>query len=194
MSIASLFQSIQSIGFLTDLRESNYVYPVVMTTHLACIAVFGGLILMTDLRLLGLALRSYTVSEVVLGLRPWKRLGGVTMITMGLLLGGSKAESYYINPFFWTKMTLLGCIGLHALVFRPLVYNRTKEIDALPTIPGRAKLAAILSLVLWFGVLTMGRLIGYYEPKPAQAFSGKGVTTIGTVSQLLNEGNDHRNR
>ena len=35
----------------------------------------------------------------------------------------------------------------------------------LPTIPTRAKVAATLSLVLWFGVLTMGRLIGYYEPK-----------------------------
>lgn len=136
-----------------------------MTTHLACIALFGGLILMTDLRLLGLALKSYTVTEVVTSLRPWKRLGGTIMICMGLLLGTSEGDKYYPNPFFWTKMILLICIGVHAMVFRPLVYNQTKEIDSSPTIPGRAKVAAILSLVLWFGVLTMGRLIGYYEPK-----------------------------
>jgi hypothetical protein len=54
---------------------------------------------------------------------------------------------------------------MHAMIFRPLVYNQTQEIDESPTIPGRAKVAAVLSLVLWFGVLSMGRLIGYYEPK-----------------------------
>ena len=53
MSVQSLMHSIQMIGFLTDIRESAIVYPVIMTTHLACIAVFGGLIVMTDLRLLG---------------------------------------------------------------------------------------------------------------------------------------------
>jgi hypothetical protein len=62
-------------------------------------------------------------------------------------------------------MALLISIGIHAMIFRPLVYNQTQKIDSSPTIPGRAKVAAVLSLVLWFGVLTMGRLIGYYEPK-----------------------------
>ena len=169
MSVASILHSIQSIGFLTEIRESSLVYPIIMTTHLACIALFGGLILMTDLRLLGLALKSYTVTEVVTGLRPWKRLGGTIMICMGLLLGGSEGDKYYPNPFFWTKMTFLACIAIHALIFRPLVYNQTQEIDRSPKIPAVAKTAAILSLVLWFGVLTMGRLIGYYEPKPTAA-------------------------
>jgi hypothetical protein len=74
--VDSIFHSIQSIGFLSDFRESALVYPIVMSTHLSCIAVFGGMILMTDMRLLGLALKSYSVTEVVEGLRFWKRLGG----------------------------------------------------------------------------------------------------------------------
>ena len=168
MSVASIMHSIQMIGFLTDIRESAVVYPVIMTTHLACIALFGGLILMTDLRLLGLALKDYRISEAVNGLRPWKRLGGTIMITMGLLLGTSEGDKYYINPFFWTKMALLCCIGIHALIFRPLVYNRAEEFDDLPTTPPQVKTAATLSLILWFSVMTMGRLIGYYEPKQAQ--------------------------
>ena len=165
MSLADVMHSIQSVGFLTDLRESSLVYPIVMSTHLTCIAVFGGMILMTDMRLLGLALKDYTVTEVVSTLRPWKRVGGTIMILMGLLLGTSEADKYYPNPFFWWKMTFLCCIAVHALIFRPLVYNQTEKIDGAPEIPAAAKWAAILSLVLWFGVLTMGRLIGYYEPK-----------------------------
>lgn len=169
MSLLSICQSIQSIGFLTDIRESALVYPVIMATHLSCIAVFGGMILMTDMRLLGLALKKYTVTEVVRTLRPWKHLGGTIMIGMGLLLGGSEAEKYYHNPFFWTKMCFLLLVPVHALIFRPSVYNRTEEIDRAPAIPTRAKAAALLSLVIWFSILTFGRLIGYYEGDKTQA-------------------------
>jgi hypothetical protein len=87
------------------------------------------------------------------------------MITMGLLLGSSEADKYYINPFFWWKLTFLALIAVHALIFRPLVYNHPEKLDESAETPGYAKLAAVLSLALWFGVLTMGRLIGYYEPK-----------------------------
>ncbi|HLK49461.1 MAG TPA: DUF6644 family protein [Bryobacteraceae bacterium] len=169
MSLLSLCQSIQSIGFLTDIRESAMVYPVIMTTHLSCIALFGGMILMTDMRLLGFALKKYTVTEVVGGLRPWKRVGFCIMITMGLLLAGSEAEKYYHNPYFWVKMCLLLAVGVHALIFRPSVYNRTEEIDRAPALPARAKAAGALSLIIWCGVLTFGRLIGYYEGEKPQA-------------------------
>jgi hypothetical protein len=165
----TISESIQSIDFLTAIRESALVYPVLLTTHLACIAVFGGMILMTDLRLLGLSLKSYTITEVVATFRPWKRLGGVMMITAGLLLGSSEAVKYAPNPYFWTKMTILALIGVHALIFRPMVYNRTDELDRSPMIPTKAKVAAILSLVLWLGMICMGRLIAYYEPRQAAA-------------------------
>src|ERR1700722_5037145 len=161
----TISESMQSIDFLTALRESALMYPIVLGTHLMCIAVFGGMILMTDLRLLGLSLKSLTITEVVGGLRPWKRLGGVIMITCGLLLATSEAVKYAPNPYFWTKMTILALIGIHALVFRPIVYNNTEELDRSPTIPSKAKVAAYLSLALWLGMVCMGRLIAYYEPK-----------------------------
>ena len=169
MSLLSFCQWLQSIGFLSDIRESALVYPVIMTTHLSCIALFGGMILMTDMRLLGLALTKYSVTEVVGALRPWKRVGFCIMIAMGLLLAGSEAEKYYHNPYFWMKLSMLLMVGVHAVIFRPTVYNRTEEIDRAPKIPGRAKAAAVLSLVIWLSVLSLGRLIGYYEgEKPQQ--------------------------
>src|SRR5207248_5705230 len=72
--IQSIMHSIQSIGFMIAFRESALVYPVILSTHLAMIALFGGLILMTDLRLMGLALKSYTITEVITSLRPWKHV------------------------------------------------------------------------------------------------------------------------
>ena len=155
--------SIQSIDFLTRFSESVLAYPIVLSTHLTCIALFGGMILMTDLRLLGVTYKSLTITEVVTSLRPWKRVGGVIMFSMGSLLATSEAEKYAPNPYFWAKMIILCLIGVHALIFRPIVYNQTEELDRSPVIPTKAKVAAILSLVLWTAMFTMGRLIAYWE-------------------------------
>ena len=159
----AIAHSIQSIPFLSDFSESVLAYPIVMSTHLTCIALFGGMILITNLRLLGLTFKSLTITEVVKSFRPWKRLGGVVMICTGLLLATCEAEKYAPNPYFWTKMVILGLIGAHGMIFRPMVYNRTEELDKSPVIPTRAKVAAILSLVLWIGMFTMGRMIAYWE-------------------------------
>jgi hypothetical protein len=155
--------AIQSIGFLTAFSESVLAYPIVLSIHLACIALFGGMILATDLRLLGLTYKSLTITEVVTSLRPWKRVGGTIMIAMGLPLAASEAEKYAPNPFFWTKMIILGLIGVHALIFRPIVYSKTEELDQSPVIPTKAKVAAILSLGLWTTMFVMGRLIAYWD-------------------------------
>ena len=155
--------AIQSIGFLTAFSESVLAYPIVLSIHLACIALFGGMILATDLRLLGLTFNSLTITEMVTSLRPWKRVGGTIMIAMGLLLAASEAEKYAPNPFFWTKMIILGLIGVHALIFRPIVYSKTEELDQSPVIPTKAKVAAILSLGLWTTMFVMGRLIAYWD-------------------------------
>ena len=159
----TITETIQDIGFLTEIRESALVYPIIMSTHLACIAVFGGMILMTDLRLLGVSMTDRSVTDVVSQFRLWKRVGFCIMITMGILLAASEAEKYANNPFFWAKMACLVLVGVHAAVFRPWVYNNTAAIDKAPSLPGVAKAAGALSLILWLSVLTMGRLIGYYE-------------------------------
>ena len=162
--ILEFFRWVQSTDFMTFIRESGLTYPVIMSTHLACIAIFGGMIVITDLRLLGAILTERPIADVVNGLRWWKRLGFVIMASMGIMLAGSKAVDYYPNPYFWTKMSLLAVIAIHALIFRPMVYNHPEELDRTPLIPTRAKAAGALSLILWTGVVCAGRLIGYYEP------------------------------
>ncbi|HEX4133299.1 MAG TPA: DUF6644 family protein [Bryobacteraceae bacterium] len=159
----TIAQSLESIGFLSNFSESVLAYPIVLSIHLTDIALFGGMILMTNLRLLGLTFNSVTITGMITSLRPWKRLGGTIQIATGLLLATCEATKYSPNPFFWTKMIILGLIGVHALIFRPIVYNRTEELDRAAVIPTEVKVAAILSLVLWTAMFTMGRLIAYWE-------------------------------
>ena len=90
-----------------------------------------------------------------------KRIGFVFAATCGVLLLGSKAEDYYYNIFFRIKLTLFMLVIVHALAFRSSVYSRAAELDRDPQIPGRAKFAAILSLILWVSIFSAGRGIGF---------------------------------
>ena len=163
MVLHPLFEYMQNTDWGTALRESALMYPIVMTAHLTGMALFGGMILMVDMRLLGLAMTRHSVTDVVQGLRVWKRIGFVFVVTCGFMLAWSEALKYYPNPYFWSKMTLLALVGIHALVFRKSVYNNTEALDRTPQMPGVAKLAAVTSIILWAGLVTFGRLIGYWE-------------------------------
>ncbi|HWE49541.1 MAG TPA: DUF6644 family protein [Bryobacteraceae bacterium] len=163
MSAASIANAIQDTGLFTAMRESALVYPIILSLHLTCIAIFGGMIMVTDLRLLGLVMKTTSVTDVVSQLRVWKRIGFVIMISCGIMLGGAKFGQYYDNPYFQLKMFLLALVGVHAIVFHKSVYANTKAIDRAPSIPGVAKVAACLSLALWLGIMSCGRWIAYFE-------------------------------
>jgi hypothetical protein len=157
-------QWVQATAFFTALRGSAYVYPIILGLHMTGIALFGGMVLMTDMRLLGLAMRKHSISDVVEQFRILKRWGLLLVITCGVLMLGAKAEEYYYNAFLRTKLILLALVALHALVFYRSVYANPAALDKASRIPGNAKLAAALSLLLWTSIACCGRGIGYIEP------------------------------
>jgi uncharacterized membrane protein len=163
MSILELFRWVQYTEFITAFRESALLYPIVMTAHLTGMALFGGMIALTDMRLLGWAMRDASITDVVDQLRVWKRAGFVLVVVCGLMLVSAKAELYYHNPFYWTKMTLLALVGVHALVFHRSVYGNTAALDRAPRVPRIAKVAAFISLLLWVGLVSAGRSIAYFD-------------------------------
>jgi len=162
--LLSFAQWLQATAFFRDLRESWYVYPTVMSLHLLGIAVFGGMVLLTNMRLLGWSMRSRSVTDVVGQLRVPKRVGLIIIATCGILMLGSKAEEYYYNIFFRLKITLLALMFAHGWYFRRSVYYNTEAIDKAAAIPRNAKVAASLSLVLWTAIACAGRGIGYIDP------------------------------
>jgi len=167
MSALEISQAIQSTRLMTAMRESMLAYPIILSTHLASIGVFGGMILLTDLRMLGVALKSVPIADVIRGTRIWKRIGFVVMISCGIMLGGAKLSIYYDNPYFQLKMTLLALTGVHAIVFHRSVYAHPERLDQMSKIPGVAKAAACVSMILWVSILSAGRWIAYYErPDP----------------------------
>ena len=73
MSIPALLEWIESTELSTAIREGALPYPIIGGIHLLGIALFGGMVLVTDLRLLGLAMRRRAVSDIVQQFQAWKR-------------------------------------------------------------------------------------------------------------------------
>jgi hypothetical protein len=157
---------LQNTGLMRALRESDHGYETLLSLHVSFIALFGAMVALTNTRLLGWALTQDSVSEIVDQLRWPKRIGFLCVATCGFLLFGMKAEEYYFNIFFRIKVLLFLSIAVHALIFRPRVYNRPADLEGAAGTPVRAKVAASLALALWFGVVCAGRGIGYIRPAP----------------------------
>lgn len=175
----SFAQWLQSTSFFTELRGSFYVYPIILTLHVIGICVFGGIILMTDMRLLGWSMKKRPVSDLI-QMRPLKHAGFMIMIICGALMAGCKAEEYYYNTFFHAKIGLLLLVLVHGLMFRSSVYRNAEVLANPAQMPGRAKLAAAISLILWTGLVIAGRGIGYIEP-PLEKIHAQQQGTPGVV-------------
>lgn len=159
MTEPAILEWIQNTWLSQAIREGGLPYPVIGGLHLLSIALFGGMLLFTDLRLLGWAMRDRKVSEVMVQLRRWKQLGFVVVTVTGILLMWSEPIRLYHSPSFWVKMVFLALVGLHALAFRPAVYRDPAKLDS--EITGQARLAAALSMILWAGLIVCGRLIAF---------------------------------
>jgi hypothetical protein len=148
---------LQNTAVFRFLRESDHGYEILLALHVSSIAMFAASLVMTDLRLLGWALRGHSMQSVVNQMRVPKRIGFLCVATFGFLMFGIKAEEYYYNVFFRTKVLLFLLVAVHALIFRPRVYNQVAA-------PSGVKLAAVSSLVLWLSIVCAGRGVGYIHP------------------------------
>lgn len=159
MLIPSVLEWVESTDLSTAIREGALPYPILGGFHLLGIALFGGMVLVTDLRLLGWVMQGRPVSDIVEQFRPWKQAGFVLVVASGLFLAWAEPLKLYRSPSFWIKMALLLLVGVHALAFHSGVYGNTARLDQ--SITAKAKLAAALSLLLWAGLIVSGRLIAF---------------------------------
>ena len=138
------------------LRESTYGFSILLTTHVVFMCLFMGLIIMMDLRLVGLGNLRTAPAEIQRRLFPWQIFGFLVVLISGVLLFYSKPLYYYGKGFFWTKLILMGLAGVNAGVIHFVTHRTRDGWDS-----GAAKAAGAMSLLLWASVLVTGRLIAY---------------------------------
>ena len=142
MSLLDLCQWLDSTRFNAALRQSNWAFPTLDTIHTLGIVLVAGTIVLVDLRLLGLGLRSVPVAQLVARIVPATLAGFGLMFVTGGLLFSSEAVKMYHSPAFRIKMLLLALAGLNALIFHRTIYRDVAHWDPALSAPARARLAA----------------------------------------------------
>jgi hypothetical protein len=140
------------------MRDSTWDFAIVEVGHLLALAVFGGAVLLVDLRFLGLGFRTQSISQVARELLPLTAGGVIVMFLSGFLLVANGPVRYYYNPAFRLKMALF----LFALFFHFILQVRIARQSPEQEKPSAwLKLSAVLSLLLWLSIGVAGRAIGY---------------------------------
>ena len=158
MSVLSFFQWCEASAPGTAIRDSRWLFPVIEAVHLLGLALMGGLVLLVDMRLMGLAMPRKPVAALAREIQPWLISALAVMLTTGLLLYISEPMKLYYNAAFWMKMEFLSS----AIVYTFTVRRAVLAADQSRVGPVWGKLVALVSIALWAGVGIGGRAIGFY--------------------------------
>ena len=161
MSILSILEWLGATPWSVALHESQYVWPLTESAHVLSLALFVGFAFMLDLRLLGIAFRGVPISALTSRVLPWTRVGFAAMVTTGLMLFYATPVTYYQSIFFRIKLLLLVVAGINVFVFHTRTQRTVAEWDNVARPPRAARVAAIMSLAAWTGVVVAGRLVAY---------------------------------
>jgi hypothetical protein len=92
-------------------------------------------------------------------LLPWSVASLGLIVPTGLLLFAAHADEFLESRVFATKMALILAAGINAAMFLTGPYQSVKSWDTGAPAPILARASVALSIVLWIGVISCGRLI-----------------------------------
>jgi len=146
-----LFQWLSTTRISEFMRADTWQFAITETVHLVALAVLLGSILLVNFQMLGI-LRGWSSAQMRRTLAPFIGGGLIGMLVTGALLFISEPMKYYNNDAFLPKMVFLAA----AILYHFTVYRKAATAPMLVS-----KLAAIVSLALWFSIGAAGRAIAF---------------------------------
>lgn len=162
MDFYAFLRSLQETPLSQEIQISEWLFPSIEGLHVIAIALVFGVIAIVDLRLLGVASKTRRISEVARDCLHWTWAAFALAVITGGLMFMSNPVTYFDNTWFRWKMVLLVCAGINMLIFE-LITARSmhKWDDGSVSVPAAGRVAGILSLLFWMGVIAAGRWIGF---------------------------------
>jgi uncharacterized membrane protein len=155
----NFFQWLEHSYVINTISNSKWMYPAVEVTHFFSLFLLVGTIAVIDLRLLGVAGRRQSVTELAEQLFPWTWIGLGLCVLSGFFMFAASATGFVANTQFLIKMV----VTVVAVASGVLVQRSTRKWDRPSGTPMLAKLTAIVSLALWIGVILMAAEIANYS-------------------------------
>ena len=167
MDIAGFLEWLEASGLATRIRDSNYLFPLLESTHVFGLALVFGTISIIDLRLLGIASTQRSFQRMASDILKWTWAAFALTVLTGALMFITNGLVYYHNFYFRTKMVLLALSGINMFVFELTAGRTIHRWDGAPSTPRIGKAVAALSLAMWIGIIFMGRLVGFTTSRAA---------------------------
>ena len=135
-------------------RSSLWLFPVIQSFHLIGLGILGGAVVVGDLRLMGILMRTESTRYVIRVTRPWFNFGLFILIITGIPLFLSEAVKCYYSRAFWIKISclLLGTLFVY-FIRNPTVLSKNENF--------MIKILGFVSFSLWVVTAASGRWIGF---------------------------------
>ncbi len=150
MTFASLWSGLEATAVARAIQQSLLLTGFLSALHALGMTVLTGAVVVSSLRLLGIAFTGEPAASVTRAARAGILTGLALSVVTGLLLFSTRASAAVDNEYFQLKMALLaGAVAFHFGLYRRLLASRR------PNEPGSAA-AGALAIVLWVGVAAAG--------------------------------------
>lgn len=169
MDLVFIFEWLDT-SLLADIsKSSSGTFALVQTVHIASMVMLGGMIMLGDLRMMNVVLSNVPSEIIIKNTKKWIYLALVFIILSGIYEASAIAMKLAHNSFFFAKMAGLAMGVAFILTIRSAVYARAPGVaqqgstqPAYEAVqPWVVKLVAVTSLLIWFGVASSGRWIGF---------------------------------
>ncbi len=145
----------RQVGFFVTDRP--WMWPTCETLHFVGLSLLLGVVLIVDLRMLGI-IRGVSFQSLH-RLLPWAALGFGVNIGTGMLFFVGIPGQYTKNPAFYWKIGLAMLAGLNAVYFT--ILDEPWSLGPKEDAPLTAKIAAGSAMLLWLGVLYFGSMLPF---------------------------------
>jgi len=155
--------SLEHNAFGTWVREAPtiWAYATILFLHTIGLGFVVGVNVAIDLRILGVA-RQMPLAPMR-KLFPWMWAGFIVNALSGVALLVADATTKLANPVFLVKLTFIALGVVNMGWSKGKLFDDPQTLEQYPP-TSHAKRVAIVSLVLWIGATTAGRLMGYLGP------------------------------
>ena len=159
MAVPLIFKTIEESGLSTWIRDSPSIFAFwfIISLHAIGMGLLVGASAVIDLRILGVA-KDLPLSPLK-GLYRIIWIGFAIQVVSGTLLLIAYPTKALTNPDFYLKLTLVALAVVVMQKLKTKVFEDASLSDSTMMMKGRA--LAMWSLLLWFGVVTSGRMLAY---------------------------------
>jgi hypothetical protein len=145
----------RTIGLFVN--NHSWVWPTCETLHFIGLSLLFSVVLIVDLRLLGMA-KKFSFAALY-QLLPMGILGfGINLVT-GMMFFIASPEQYIKNVSFHWKMVFVVLAGINALYF--MLVDEPWTVGPGEDAPRTAKFVAASAIFLWVGVLFFGHMLPF---------------------------------